>query len=132
MAGEEGSVPPPRTYELPGGNVEVGHVAPGLAIVSVHGEHDLSSQPGLSDALGEAAAHSSVVIDLSDCSFIDSTVIAALMGVARTVRGKGDRFGIVIPPEQRQVSRIAELVRLGELFAVYASRASAVSDLQVT
>jgi anti-sigma B factor antagonist len=130
MAEEEGSVPPPRTYKLPGGNLEVGHVAPGLAVVSVHGEHDLSSEPGLSEALDEAAAHSSVIIDLSDCSFIDSTVIAALVRVARVVRGKDDRLALVIPPEQRHLSRVAEMTRLGEVLAIYPSRASTVSDMQ--
>lgn len=130
MAEEEGSAPPTRTYKLLGGSLEVGHLAPGVAIVSVEGEHDLNSEPGLTDAFSEAAAHSSVLIDLSGCSFMDSTAIAAILRVARVVQGKGDRLGLIIPPEQRQISRIAELTRLGDVLAIYPSRASALSDLQ--
>jgi hypothetical protein len=65
--------PPPCNEPLPG-TVQVEHHVPGLALVSVHGEHDLSTTPELTQALEQAAAHSNVLVDLSDCSFMDSTV----------------------------------------------------------
>ena len=49
----------------------------GLAVVSVHGEHDLSTARELTQALEQAVAHSNVVGDLSACSFMDSSVIQA-------------------------------------------------------
>ena len=43
------------------GTVEVEHHAPGLAVVSMRGEHDLSTSPELRRALEQAAAHSTVL-----------------------------------------------------------------------
>ena len=56
------------------GRVDVSHHARGIAVVKMRGEHDLSTHPMLSRALERAAAHSNVVVDLSDCTFIDSTI----------------------------------------------------------
>jgi anti-anti-sigma factor len=109
------------------GTVEVGHHAPGIAVVTMYGEHDISTEPLLARALEEAAAHSSVVVDLSGCSFIDSTVIAALIRGASATHARGDRFALVIPPEQRQVARIAQMVRLGELLSLHDSRDAALA-----
>lgn len=126
---EGGSHPPPRLYEAAGGTLEVGHAASGIAIVTVHGEHDLSSEAALRDAFDYAAAHSSVVIDLSDCSFMDSTVIAALLRTARSVQSKGDGFAIVIPSAQRQLARIAEMTGLEDVISVHTSQDAAVASL---
>src|SRR6185295_18889322 len=64
------SPPPPGNEPLPG-TVEVEHPAPGLAVVNVTGEHDVSTAPELTQALDEAAAYSNVLVDLSECSFMD-------------------------------------------------------------
>jgi anti-sigma B factor antagonist len=109
------------------GTVEVGHHAAGIAVVTMYGEHDISTEPLLVRALEEAAAHSSVVVDLSECSFIDSTVIAALIRGAKSTHARGDRFALVIPPEQRHVARIAQMVRLGELLSLHDSREAALA-----
>jgi anti-anti-sigma factor len=129
MTDSDGPLPPPQTYELSAGWIEVGHAAPGLAVVSLHGEHDLSSEPTLSRALDAAAAHSHLIVDLSDCTFIDSSVIAALLRSAHLVAKKGERFALVIPSEQRQVARIAEMTQLAGQFAIHTSRASALASL---
>jgi anti-sigma B factor antagonist len=128
MTDTDGPLPAPQTYELPAGRIEVGHAAPGLAVVSLHGEHDLSSEPTLSGALDAAAAHSHLIVDLADCTFIDSTVIAALLRSAHLVAKKGERLVLVIPSQQRQVARIAEMTRLADQIAIHSSRASALSS----
>ncbi len=91
--------PPPGDKPLPG-TVEVEHHAPGLALVSVHGEHDLCTTPELTQALEQAAMHSNVLVDLSDCSFIDSSVIQALVKTALALEARGEQLALVIPPEQ--------------------------------
>jgi anti-anti-sigma factor len=112
------------------GTVEVHHEAQGFAVVTLHGEHDLSTERALVRALDEAAAHSNVLVDLSDCDFMDSTVIAALLRVARTVTERGEQVALLIPAAQRQVTRVAEMTHLGELLTIHTSRASALASLQ--
>ena len=51
---------------------------PGVHVVALHGELDISTVDGLADALVEVA-DSTVVVDLSGLTFMDSTGIAALM-----------------------------------------------------
>jgi anti-anti-sigma factor len=108
----------------------VQHEAPGVAFVTLRGEHDLSTEPALSQALAEATAHSNVVVDLSDCEFVDSTVIAALLRAARGVAERGERFALLIPAAQRQITRIAEMTQLGELLAIHATREEALASVQ--
>jgi anti-sigma B factor antagonist len=112
------------------GQVAVGHHARGVAVVTLRGEHDLSTQPVLTRALKLAAAHSSVVVDLSECSFIDSTVITELINTSQMLRASGERFMLVIPPSQAQVVRIAKMVRLDEMFEVHGSTDAAFARLK--
>jgi anti-anti-sigma factor len=108
----------------------VHHEAPGLAVVRMHGEHDLGTEPALMRALAEAAANSNVLVDMSECDFIDSTVIAALLRVARTVTERGERFALYIPAAQRQITRIADMTHLAELLPIHTSRAAALASLR--
>jgi len=112
------------------GQVTVGHHARGVAVVTLRGEHDLSTQPVLAHALQLAAAHSSVVVDLSECSFIDSTAITEFIKCSERVKGSGERFMLVIPAEQDQVARIAGMVRLAEIVEVYQTQDAALGSLK--
>jgi anti-anti-sigma factor len=111
------------------GTVTVAHPAPGLAVVSLAGEHDLSTQPTLTKALEAAGEHSSVLVDLSDCAFMDSTVIGSLLMTSRAAVARDELFAVVIPPERANLSRLAEMTRLEEVFPVYTSLAAALVAL---
>ena len=121
---------PPRGDKSLPATVVVEHHAPGLALVSVHGEHDLCTTPELTTALEQAAMHSNVLVDLSDCSFIDSSVIQALVKTALALEARGEQLALVIPPEQGMVTRVAQMTRLSEILPVYASRGAGLARLQ--
>jgi anti-sigma B factor antagonist len=87
------------------------------AIVSLHGEHDLATAPALRNAL--APLFGDVLVDLSDCTFIDSTVIGALIGAAQELQREGHALAIVVPPENSNVARTLEIVRINELVRVH-------------
>jgi anti-sigma B factor antagonist len=108
------------------GTAEVVAAAPGVAVVEVCGEHDLSTEPALTRALEDAARHANVLADLSGCSFADSTALTVLIKAAQ---GRDGRFVAVIPPERRQVARMAELVGLGELLSLHETREAALRAL---
>ena len=121
--------PPAGDKPLPG-TVEVAHHAPGLAVVNMRGEHDLSTSPELRRALAQAAAHSAVLVDLCECSFIDSSVIQALVRTARALHAGGEQLVLVIPPEQKQVARVAQMTQLAEIFPIHTSRHAAFVSIQ--
>jgi anti-anti-sigma factor len=102
--------------------VEFETPSPTLAIVSLVGEHDLADYEPLQQTLELAASRRRhVIIDLSACEFIDSTVISLLLHAQGEVVSDGGRFAVVIPPGPGAVRRVAELMQLESLFPVYAS-----------
>jgi anti-anti-sigma factor len=129
MQAEDISPAPPQGGGSRRGSVGVSHDA-GVAIVSMGGEHDIATAPAVSDALERAVAHSSVLVDLSECAFIDSTVIGLLIRCAHEVEHRDERFALVIPPDQPVVARAADLTRLAEFLAVHGSREAGLAHLQ--
>ena len=84
----------------------------GVHIVSLHGELDLASADGVADAIVEVAG-STVVVDLSDLTFMDSSGIGALV-VARN-RGLSEGMGRLVVTRPTPIVRKAmEIVGLGE------------------
>jgi len=111
------------------GSAEVVHREPGLAVVEVRGEHDLSTEPALTRALEQAAERANVLADLSDCTFADSTALTALIKAAQAVQARGDLFAVAIPPRARQVARVAQMIGLSDLLALHESRDAALEAL---
>jgi anti-sigma B factor antagonist len=69
--------------------------------VAVDGELDLATAPGLDVALDECLGHERVprvVIDLTTCSFIDSTGVRSLVRFGESARGAGTDLSIVCLP----------------------------------
>jgi anti-sigma B factor antagonist len=119
----------PGDSPLPG-TVKVEHDAPGLAVVSLRGEHDISTAPELTQALERAAAHSDVLVDLSECDFIDSTAIGVLIRTAKQVQARGEQLVVVMPSEWSNVARALRAVRLAEIMPVKTSRGDALASLE--
>jgi anti-sigma B factor antagonist len=59
-----------------------------LHLVTLHGELDVASADGLANSLVELAG-STVVVDLSDLMFMDSTGIGALVRARNRIRADG-------------------------------------------
>jgi anti-anti-sigma factor len=87
------------------------------AIVSLRGEHDLATTPALRDALSPVLGD--VLVDLSECTFVDSSVIGALIAASLELQREGHALSLVIPPENVNVARTLEIVRIGELLRIY-------------
>ena len=101
----------------------------------LRGEHDLSTQSRIQRCIDEAiAAGKSVVVDLSQVGFIDSTVLAAILhGQKRATPeddGGGPGLAVVASPGAKFVARMLALVRLEDQVGVHLSRDSAVVKLQ--
>jgi anti-sigma B factor antagonist len=61
---------------------------PGLHVVAMHGELDVASGEGLTDALIESAG-STLVVDLSGLTFMDSSGIGGLVRARNRIKADG-------------------------------------------
>ena len=124
----------PRLGTALDGKLDI-RTAPGVVVLVLRGEHDLWTHPRLRATIDAAlAAGMSVVMDLSEVEFIDSTVLAEILhGQRRATDGDGGRgrgLAVVASPGARFVARMLSLVHIDDHVAVHLSRDSAVVSLQ--
>jgi anti-anti-sigma factor len=110
--------------------VEVDLSLPGVAFIALHGEHDLSSKERLSEALAKAGARRDVFVDLSECTFMDSSVVAAFFHARTKLELRDGRLELIIPPRAAAVRRVAEVTVLSAILPVHESRSAALVSLR--
>lgn len=110
--------------------IEVEPLSDDVAILHLRGEHDLSTKPELSAALEVASERSRVFVDLSDCTFIDSTVIALLLAAHRKQVMRNERLELILPKEAPAVERILTLSRIGLIITTHKTRSAALTTKQ--
>ena len=104
-------------------------------MLDVHGELDLSTATQLEKPLEEAVESpaSSVLIDLTDCTFIDSTGIAMIVRAWQRVdaaAGNGGEGGLVLACRNEQVRRVLEVTGLEHSLRVFPTRDDAAAALR--
>jgi anti-sigma B factor antagonist len=101
----------------------------GLHTVSVTGELDQGTAPELREALAEALGDPTmpVLVDLSDCNFIDSTGLSLLVEAKRRLSEERRRFGVCCP--DADVRRLLELTGIDRAVGLFDSRDEAVAGL---
>jgi anti-anti-sigma factor len=87
-----------------------------VAIVKLRGEHDLASRPVLENAL--APLKGDVLVDVSECDYIDSSVIAVVVQTHANLTREGYRVEMLIPPTKRQVARTVEVSGISKIVPV--------------
>jgi anti-anti-sigma factor len=101
-------------------------------VVAVRGELDLGTAPELEGPLEEAVgADEPLLIDLSECDFIDSTGIAMIVRAWQRL-GNGDAGDqrVVICSANEQVRRVLEITGLELSIPVHESRDAALAALR--
>ena len=94
----------------------------GPPVVSLEGEVDLAQAPSLRDDLDAlfAAGHSTVVVDMLEVSFLDSTALGVLVAaLGRCQRSGGNLHLIVTEP---RVLKVLEITGLAEAFPLHPTR----------
>ena len=109
---------------------EVEFQPPGVAFVALHGEHDLSSTQCLTDALAAASAKRDVLVDFSDCTFMDSSVIGALFRAGQKLNERGGRLELVIPESATTIRRVADVTLLAAILPIHESRDAAIDRIR--
>jgi stage II sporulation protein AA (anti-sigma F factor antagonist) len=101
----------------------------GAWVLTLRGEHDLSTATALRNALGDVFdAGSAVVVDLSDVTFMDSSTLNAILyGSERALTDDQHRFAVVLPPGPSVARRVLELTGVDRVLAIHPDRAAAVA-----
>ncbi|GGV43508.1 STAS domain-containing protein [Streptomyces spectabilis] len=106
----------------------------GWAVLRVSGELDLLTSPVLRQRVHEAVAEGrrSVVLDLSDVLFCDSSGVGVLIATRRLMRSCRGRLRLILPAQGAvdgsHVNRVLAALGVRRLFEVYADADRAVDD----
>jgi anti-anti-sigma factor len=107
----------------------------GVRVVTVRGELDLSTASDLERPLEEAISpgDASVLIDLSECEFIDSTGIALIVRAWQRLDHGAEGNGhcrVVICSDNDQVRRVLEITGLELSIPIHSTRDEALAALR--
>jgi anti-sigma B factor antagonist len=102
----------------------------GIRVVVVRGELDMSTAPDLEAELQRAVdpPGGSVVLDLSECEFIDSTGIALIVGTWQKLGEGEDR--LVLCCRNHQVRRLLKLTGVESSIPMHEERDTALAELR--
>jgi anti-anti-sigma factor len=109
------------------GSIDVERQTDAVSVVRLIGDHDLATRPHFVAELDRLFhSGSSVVIDLTEAGFVDSTTIAALVeAYGQTVSEPQCSLVVVAAPSSR-VERVLALVDLNSVVPVFATEAEAL------
>jgi anti-sigma B factor antagonist len=106
-----------------------------VVVVHVRGEHDIYTAPTLRDRLEEAlgAGAVGVVVDLSGATFLDSSILGALLEARRQALERSLGYVVCLGEQPEPgVARILEITGLVPVFPVVRSRAEAIEAARAT
>jgi anti-sigma B factor antagonist len=98
----------------------------GVEVVQVDGELDLATVGALEQAVEEVPPSSALVIDLSACTFLDSSAVRVLISTARAVHGSQGSVSLVVTDPG--VLRVLEIAAIDTLLPVHATLATAIAS----
>ena len=99
-----------------------------VLVVHVSGEHDIYTAPTLRERLDQALkAERGVVVDLTATTFVDSSILGALLEGRRTAQERGIGFVVCIGETvEPGVQRILEITGLMPVLPVIRGREAAL------
>ena len=100
----------------------------GIKVVAVSGEVDLSTSPQVRDALLDCIlGGGSVVVDLSQVAYIDSSGVASLVEAFQNAKSRG--LGFALANVGDTPLRVLKLARLDQVFVIHDAVDDAVGAL---
>jgi anti-anti-sigma factor len=94
-------------------------------VTTLSGEHDISTMHLLVEALVRAGERPNVIVDLTPCSFLDSSILGVLFTASRDQQA-GGRFELVLPVRESGVNRAIDLTGVRDVMPVHESLADAL------
>ncbi len=101
----------------------------GRTVITLTGELDAHDAPRLRELFAGAMERASaegrdVLLDLTQVTFLDSTVLGSIVGLLRRVREADGELGVVLP--RGTALRIFEITGLDTILTTYPTRAAAL------
>ena len=101
-----------------------------VGIVSLRGEHDLSTWSEVAVALAAASSRPQIIVDLSACTFVDSSVMSALFVASQNLRERNGVLELVIPPQAHAIRRTFEAMRAGSILTIHETLAAGIASVE--
>lgn len=94
---------------------------PGAPVVTVAGEIDVATAPTLRDRLQArvVGGDATIVVDLLEVNFLDSTALGVLVGALKRCREAGGELRLVIA--EPRILKVFEITGLTEVFPIHAT-----------
>jgi anti-sigma B factor antagonist len=110
------------------GEIAIERSDEGLAVLTVRGEHDLSTAPDLRRRLKALIGEGdSIVVDLSPATFVDSTILGVILDASRRASDAGLGFAVAHTNGGSSVARVLEVTGLKAELPVHSARTDAAS-----
>ena len=105
-----------------------------VVIVVVEGEHDIYTAPTLRERLGEAIGRGGgIVVDLTGATFVDSSVLGALLDARRRALDSSKGFVVCVGQTvEPGVQRILDITGLVPILPVVTGRDTAIDAARAT
>ena len=93
---------------------------PGVALVALTGEHELYGAPKLQEQIDSLITHGlSIVIDLTEAVFLDSSIVGVLLNAQQFAAGNGVDYKIVLSASTGEpVRRMFEITGLEQILPI--------------
>lgn len=116
-------------------DVQTEEIDGGIRVFTVHGELDMNTAPELEQALEVALAdeEAAVMLDLSDCEFIDSTGIALIVRTWQRLdrdAGNGGKGKFILCCVNHQVRRLLKITGVESSISLHEQRDAALDALR--
>jgi anti-sigma B factor antagonist len=109
--------------------ISTGHDPSGAHVVAIRGDVDIFTAPSVKLAAREAVFAGSryIVLDLTDTTFLDSTGLGVIIGLARLVRPDGEIAIVNVNPT---ITKTLQITGLDDIFVVRPTLAEALAALE--
>jgi anti-sigma B factor antagonist len=102
----------------------------GLAVLTISGEHDLSTAPNLRRRIDNLLDEGTpTVVDLSPATFIDSSILGVILDARRRAEAAGIGFAVVHAGGADAVDRVLDVTGLRTELPVHARREDAFTEV---
>jgi anti-sigma B factor antagonist len=104
--------------------VAVEELPKGGALVRISGELDLATTPEVEKILSDVDSAARLVIDLTECGFLDSSAVRILLVAVRRADEAGGSVSLVAPDPG--IRRALEIAGLGAILPIHTTLAAAI------
>jgi anti-anti-sigma factor len=98
--------------------------SPGVLMVTVAGDLDMSTSTQVEEAISAAPATDRVIVDLTSCTFLDSAGVRLLLATHRKVMPTGGRVELVT--SDPNLLRVLEITSVSTMMQVHSTLEAAL------